>query len=163
MEIERKYLIKELPDNISDYDKNEISQGYLSVEPVVRIRRMNDNYYLTIKSSGLISRIEVEKNITKDEFNELKQIVKGNLIEKTRYNIPYNGYTLEIDEFHGLFEGLKYGEVEFPDVESSQNFTPPGYFLIDVTESPEYQNSSLSNMIKDDISDFIENVFNKLN
>ena len=30
----------------------KIEQGYLSTEPVVRIRRSDDEYYLTYKSKG---------------------------------------------------------------------------------------------------------------
>ena len=55
MEIERKFLIKDLPD-LSKYDYVDIEQGYLSTEPVVRIRKKNDKYMLTYKGSGKLAR-----------------------------------------------------------------------------------------------------------
>ena len=57
MEIERKYLLDQLPENLTSYPCKKIEQGYLSTEPVVRIRRSDDEYYLTYKSKGLNSII----------------------------------------------------------------------------------------------------------
>lgn len=42
MEIERKYLLDQLPENLTSYPCKKIEQGYLSTEPVVRIRRSDD-------------------------------------------------------------------------------------------------------------------------
>ena len=50
MEIERKFLIKKLPEDLSSYAFHDIEQGYLSREPVVRIRKEDDKYYLTYKA-----------------------------------------------------------------------------------------------------------------
>ena len=52
MEIERKFLISQenLPQNLVSYPSKKIQQGYLCTDPVVRIRRSNDSYYLTYKS-----------------------------------------------------------------------------------------------------------------
>ena len=47
MEIERKFLPKELPEHLEDYEMHRIEQGYLNTDPVVRIRRSDDDYYLT--------------------------------------------------------------------------------------------------------------------
>lgn len=52
MEIERKFLVAQLPDNLDNYNCRYIEQGYLSTKPVVRVRRDNDDYYLTYKGSG---------------------------------------------------------------------------------------------------------------
>ena len=58
MEIERKFLISKLPENLDDYPFHQIEQGYLCTQPVVRIRRQDDTYILTYKSGGMISREE---------------------------------------------------------------------------------------------------------
>ncbi|MDF2590492.1 MAG: adenylate cyclase, partial [Anaerocolumna sp.] len=50
MEIERKFTIKRLPENLEQYEKKEIEQGYLCTKPTVRIRKSNENYILTYKS-----------------------------------------------------------------------------------------------------------------
>ena len=60
MEIERKFLIKkeQLPKDLANCSFHKIEQGYLCTDPVVRIRRQDDEYYLTYKSKGLLSREE---------------------------------------------------------------------------------------------------------
>ena len=55
MEIERKYLIRELPEHLERYAYHEIEQAYLCTAPVVRIRRQDDRYILTYKSSGMMA------------------------------------------------------------------------------------------------------------
>ena len=66
MEIERKYLLDQLPENLTSYPCKKIEQGYLSTEPVVRIRRSDDEYYLTYKSKGLMVREEYNLPLTKE-------------------------------------------------------------------------------------------------
>ena len=46
MEIERKFIVSELPENLQDYPHHEIEQGYLCMDPVIRIRRMDKQYFL---------------------------------------------------------------------------------------------------------------------
>ena len=53
MEIERKYLVAKLPDQLETYPCRLLEQGYLNTNPVVRIRRDNEKYELTYKSAGL--------------------------------------------------------------------------------------------------------------
>ena len=55
MEIEKKYTVKKLPDNLDSYSCKIIEQAYLNVSPAVRIRKSNDNYSLTYKGSGLMA------------------------------------------------------------------------------------------------------------
>ena len=159
MEIERKYLVKDIPFSLDGYKKHEIEQGYVATDPVVRIRRSNDNYYLTIKGEGLLTRKEIEKEITESEYNDLSEMVKGNIISKTRYKIPYDIYTIELDIFHKAFDGLIYAEVEFDSVEMADSFNAPEYFFKEVTQDSAYQNSSLSSMNPSDIKDFIESSY----
>ena len=56
MEIERKYLIHKLPENLDTYPYKKIEQAYLCTEPVVRIRKQNQEYFLTYKGKGLLVR-----------------------------------------------------------------------------------------------------------
>ncbi len=159
MEIERKFLVKYVPDNISEYVHHEVSQGYIYTSPVIRIRRSDDRFYLTVKSDGFLKREEFEIDITEEAFKDLSLKCEGNIISKTRYKIPLeDGLTAELDVFHGAFEGLMYVEVEFPTEEAANSFIVPDYFGRDVTESEGYQNSTLSAMDKDEIRRFLENV-----
>lgn len=149
MEIERKYLPKYLPENLEQYKKKKIAQGYLCTNPVVRIRRSNDDYYLTYKGGGMMAREEYNLPLTKDAYDHLLPKIDGLLIEKTRYLIPLeDGYTAELDIFEGALEPLTLVEVEFESIEAANSYTPPEWFGEDVTNSANYHNSYLSQHTK---------------
>lgn len=145
MEIERKFLINTLPENLSDYPCHQLEQGYLCTEPVVRIRRENDDYYLTYKSKGLMVREEYNLPLTKESYEHLLPKIDGILISKKRYLIPLSeNLTIELDVFEGELAPLYLAEVEFDSEEAANAFIPPKWFGTDVTYSSEYHNSTLS-------------------
>lgn len=144
MEIERKYLVKELPENLSQYPVRLIEQGYLCTEPVVRIRRDNEKHELTYKSKGLMVREEHNLPLTEDAYEHLCHKVDGRIITKKRYMIPFDSYTIELDIFEGELTPLILAEVEFPSEEEANSFTPPAWFGEDVTYSSKFHNSTLS-------------------
>lgn len=146
MEIERKFLIDSIPFNIKDYKFHLIEQAYLCTEPVVRIRRQDTDYYMTYKSKGFLSREEYNLPLTKDSYLHLLKKADGNIITKERYLIPYEKYTIELDIFKGRFEGMILAEVEFESDDEANNFVPPEWFGEDVTYSPKYYNSTLSQL-----------------
>ena len=88
MEIERKYLVSGIPDNIDSYPCRFIEQGYLNTAPVVRVRRDNDNYYLTYKGGGMMAREEYNLPLNKEAYEHLIKKADGNIITKKRYEIP---------------------------------------------------------------------------
>lgn len=145
-EIERKYLVKQVPENLASYPFHEIEQGYLCTEPVVRIRRQDEDYYLTYKSKGLMVREEYNLPLTKDTYFHLREKVDGRLISKRRYLIPLDPYTIELDVFRSPKDDLILAEVEFPSEEEALAFTPPEWFGEDVTNSSLYHNSHLSTL-----------------
>lgn len=151
MEIERKYLVRELPGDLDSYPHTEIEQGYLCTSPTLRIRRMGDVFILTVKehivgSSTAIQNREEEFTMLRDSYERLKTKCDGNLVSKTRYRIPLaGGLTAELDIFHGAHQGLRIVEVEFPSVEAADTFTPPVWFGEDVSADPRYRNSWLAN------------------
>lgn len=145
MEIERKYLVRKLPENLEQYNKKKIAQGYLCTEPVVRIRRSNDDYYMTYKGDGLMVREEYNLPLTQEAYDHLRPKIDGLLIAKTRYLIPLDGkLTAELDVFEEDLSGLTIVEVEFDTVEEANAFTAPDWFGEDVTNSGKYHNSYLS-------------------
>ena len=145
MEIERKYLVKELPDNLDTYPHRTLEQGYLSTEPVVRVRRDGEEYVLTYKSKGFLSREEYNLPLTEESYKHLLQKADGRIITKERYCIPLGDHlTIELDVFDGDLAPLIVAEVEFTDAAEALSFEAPEWFGEDVTYSPEYQNSSLS-------------------
>ncbi len=145
MEIERKYLIHTLPQGYENFPHTEIEQGYLSTNPVVRIRKSDDTYTLTYKGSGLMAREEYNLPLTEEAYAHLRPKVDGILIHKIRYRLPYqDSYTIELDLFLDSLAPLLLAEVEFPSLEEAEAFLPPDWFGEDVTFSTDYHNSSLS-------------------
>lgn len=145
MEIERKYLIHNLPDNLKSYPHKKIEQGYLCTSPVVRIRRLDEQYFLTYKSDGLMSREEYNLPLTKEAYEHLKPKADGYMISKIRYLIPLDDtHTIELDVFDAPFAPLYMAEVEFATIEEAENFTPPEWFGEDVTFDGSYHNSAMS-------------------
>ena len=145
MEIERKYLVKQTPENLDKYEQKRISQGYLCTNPVVRIRRSNEEYFLTYKSRGLMAREEHEMPLTAEAFEHMLPKIDGILIDKIRYMIPLDEkHVAELDIFQGTLAPLRLVEVEFESIEEANAFVPPEWFGDDVTNSGEYHNSNLS-------------------
>lgn len=144
MEIERKFLIKNLPSDLSVYPCRQIEQGYLCTNPVVRIRRDNDKYELTYKGKGAMVREEYNLPLTKDSYEHLKEKIDGRLIAKKRYMIPFQCHIIELDVFEGDLSPLILAEVEFDSEQEANSFIAPDWFAEDVTFSKLYHNSYLS-------------------
>ena len=148
MEIERKYLIEQLPENYNTFPFHQIEQGYLSTRPVVRIRRQDNDFFLTYKSGGLMVREEYNLPLTLEAYYHLREKADGLLITKKRYLIPYNErLTIELDVFEGDLAPLILAEVEFDTEAEANAFTPPEWFGEDVTFSSKYHNSTLSKQL----------------
>lgn len=88
MEIERKFTIRQLPENLSDYSCLIIEQAYLNTNPVIRIRREDDRYYMTYKGEGLMAREEYNLPLNAESYAHLLPKADGNVISKKRYLIP---------------------------------------------------------------------------
>lgn len=145
MEIERKFLVKNIPDDLSKYKMRQIEQGYLSTSPVVRVRRDNDEYYLTYKGKGKMAREEYNLPLNKDAYEHLIKKADGNIITKKRYEIPEkDDLTIELDIFEGVFKGLIIAEVEFSSEDEANSYIPADWFPEDVTNDEHYHNSYLS-------------------
>ena len=159
MEIERKFLLKQVPENLNVYPYHLIEQAYLCTDPVVRIRRQDDTYYMTYKGSGLMSREEYNLPLNKEAYEHLLPKTDGNVISKIRYLIPLSpeeinpeclsllgdtALTIELDAFAPPFAPLLLAEIEFPTVEAANAFRMPDWFLEDVTQNIRYHNSYMS-------------------
>lgn len=152
MEIEKKYLVKNLPEDLSRYPLFELEQCYLCTEPTIRIRKRDGEYILTYKNrvmpsekdAKLLVAEEVELPLTEQAYRHLKEKADGRIISKTRYVIPYGKYRIELDIFHEDYEGFYLAEVEFETEEASGRFVPPGWFGEDVSGDYHYTNSYLA-------------------
>lgn len=154
MEIERKFKLKEIPDNLEKYEMKEIEQGYLCINPVVRIRKSNETFILTYKSkiglgeeTGKEAKVcnEVEVPLNKEGYEHLKKKIDGCLIKKKRYLVPVGGRLVaEVDMFLGIYEGLVIAEVEFQSEEQAGRFVPPEWFGEEVTFDKRYLNKNMA-------------------
>ena len=63
------------------------------------------------------------------------------LIEKTRYKYDHGGLVWEVDEFHGVNDGLVVAEVELESEE--QTFDKPSFIGEEVTGQTKYYNMML--------------------
>ncbi|MDP4181815.1 MAG: CYTH domain-containing protein [Bacillota bacterium] len=143
-EIERKFLT--LNRMYRDLTKGVLyKQGFLSSnsERVVRVRIAGNKGYLTVKGPHIgISRVEYEYEIPVNDADEmLEDLCIRPLIEKHRYTLSYEGFTWEIDEFHGENEGLVVAEIELEY--ESQKFKIPDWIGNEVTGDLRYYNSNL--------------------
>lgn len=147
-EIERKFLVCELLINLSDYEHHNIEQGYLAIEAngvEARLRRKGDLFYLTVKTAGELSRTEREVVLTVEQFNKLWPETKNRRIKKTRYIIPHESSTIEIDVYGGNLGGLVTAEVEFEDEAKARAFGLPDWLsAVDVTSEKSYKNRQLA-------------------
>lgn len=163
MEIERKFTVKTLPVNLESYPCRIIEQAYLNTDPVVRIRREDDTFYLTYKGKGLLAREEYNLPLNEESYYHLREKADGNIISKKRYIIPIDhpqfhptymssfgnsidqiSLCVELDIFEPPFAPLIIAEVEFPDKEMAEAFVLLDWFSQDVTNDPAYHNSNLS-------------------
>lgn len=163
MEIERKFTVTKLPDDLESYPCHVIEQAYLNTDPVVRIRREDDSYYLTYKGKGLMAREEYNLPLNEESYYHLREKADGNVISKKRYvipivepafdmayvsvsqkNIDQISLQVELDIFEPPFAPLVIAEVEFPDEETARAFQMLDWFGQDVTNDPAYHNSNLS-------------------
>lgn len=144
MEIERKFLIRSLPEKLAEYPHSRIEQAYLCSDPVVRIRKQDEQYILTYKGKGMMVREEYNLPLTAEGYAHLLPKHDGIILSKTRYLIPLpDALTIELDVFDAPYEGLFLAEVEFPTEEAARRFTPPAWFGEDVTFTGSYHNSRL--------------------
>lgn len=159
MEIERKFLLKRLPEALDSYAFHLIEQAYLCTKPVLRVRRQDEEYYMTYKGSGLMSREEYNLPLTREAYEHLLPKADGNVISKKRYLIPLSPaeinpeclsllgdttLTIELDEFAPPFAPLFLAEIEFPTEEAAKAFRMPDWFSEDVTEDIRYHNSNMA-------------------
>ena len=144
MEIERKYLLDQKPD-LAGLKHVVMQQHYLSVDPVLRIRKAGEKHIFTYKSGMGMVRQEEEFEISAEDFEKLVQKRIGNGVYKVRYYLPLDeAHTAEIDIYEQQMEGLMVVEVEFENEAEAERFQKPEWFGREVTDDPAYTNAMLA-------------------
>ncbi|MCR5509185.1 MAG: adenylate cyclase [Lachnospiraceae bacterium] len=179
-EIEKKFLVRSMPDDIEGYPCRLIEQGYLNVDPAIRVRREDGVCYMTYKGAkskepGSIGREEYNLPLDEVSYENLLRKADGNIISKVRYLIPLNedayddpylkehpglsdiikqgGIKIELDVFKGPFEGRVIAEVEFPDEGAAAAYRPAAWFGREVTGDRRYSNAFMSTEAGDKLSE----------
>lgn len=150
-EIEHKFLVKkEFTDFITRmrFDKlgkhryvgyKQIEQGYLSRKPVVRVRLLGTEAFITVKGKGCRVRDEFEFPIPTHDAKKLLKLCSNRRISKIRH---YYG-PWEIDVFQGRHRGLVLAEFELKTPKSKLPKLP-NWIGKEVTYNPKYSNASLA-------------------
>ena len=145
MEIERKFLTKEIPFSLEQYRFAKISQSYISFSPTIRIRQSDTNYFLTVKGKGHLAREEFEMQLTKEQYQALEKKCDTPPVIKKRYYVPLkDNLVAEIDFYEGKSKGLITTEVEFCSEQAATCFVAPDWFGKEVTFDSRYKNTNLS-------------------
>ncbi len=139
MEIERKWMVTGWPEGLVLEEEFAMRQGYISVQPTVRIREEaltggKTSYVLCFKSGGGLAREEIERDIDEALFRDLEtKIIAKPLIPKLRrsYRLP-DGAVLEVNHVdEGQPTEFWYAEVEYPTVEAARSWQPEAVGLAD--------------------------------
>ncbi len=146
-EIERKFLLGELPDWLAERAGERISQGYLTngEGPEIRLRRAGEHTLLTVKKGAGEIREELEVELDPYLFRTLWPLTAGRRVTKTRLRQSLGqGQTAEIDVYAEGLAGLVVGEVEFSSSEESRKFRPPAWMGKEITGDGRYANRELA-------------------
>ncbi|MDD2361444.1 MAG: CYTH domain-containing protein [Oscillospiraceae bacterium] len=144
MEIERKFLINSFPDDLPLIEEAVVYQGYISVNPIVRIRSKTSSkgtdYILCFKGKGTLVRQETEIEIDEHTFKELKKLLNAPMIRKDYrvFRLP-DGYNLEcslVDK--GEPTEFMFAEIEFETLEQAEAYNPPELLNREVTRDGSY-------------------------
>ncbi|HXV85125.1 MAG TPA: CHAD domain-containing protein, partial [Gemmatimonadales bacterium] len=118
-EIERKFLLKELPPALREAASLEVRQGWLPGTVLQeRLRSIGANgelrYFRTVKVGKGVERMELEEETTPELFEHLWPLTEGRRVTKRRYRRRDHGLTWEVDVFSD--RDLVLAEVELPAV-----------------------------------------------
>ena len=159
VEIEKKYRVIKLPEDIEKYKKIEIEQSYLNhgSKPTLRLRKYNDDeYILSYKArkkeyrDDLSVCDEVELPLSKESYDHLRKKIDGRTIYKTRYVIPLDdGLKVEIDKFKGFFDGVCFDEIEFKSEEQANSYKIPDWLGEDISNQKRVKNGYMAILAQD--------------
>lgn len=145
-EIERKFLVTSDDWRKAAEGTRSIRQGYIALGPptAVRVRIADGVADLNVKKATLdIRRLEYEVPLDLADAEEmLSSLCVGTIIEKTRHLVRVEGTLWEVDEFHGVNDGLVVAEVELGA--EDETFASPPWLGEEVSGDPRYLNTTLT-------------------
>ena len=169
IEIEKKYKVKRLPENLEKYEHKTIEQSYLNrggspirLRKFIKEKEIHCVFSKKVKvEKGSIECIENNIELPEKIYQDLLEAKEGRTILKTRYIIPLeDGLKVEIDIFHDFFEGVCVAEIEFNSIEQAKNYTVPSWLGEELTGEKKMTNVYMATKA-DDISEYEEYIIKK--
>ena len=162
IEIEKTYLAKEIPVDLAKYDSYEIVDLYFPKDDpdrALRLRKKGEEYEL-VKKKPVGEDVSIQKEevirLTADEYLVLATSLDCLEVRKRRFLYTKNDTVAEIDVFGGGLQGLVLIDYEFENEDDMNNFSPPEYCLVEVTQEKFIAGGTLAGKSYEDMQ-------NKLN
>jgi CYTH domain-containing protein len=143
IEVERKFLVLNLPSDLREIPSNKIRQGYLAVtedEIEVRVRKQGKQCFLTVKGGAGQDRTEVEIPLDRTTFDSPWPLTRGRRVRKVRYRLSQGERAVAVDVYRGKLKGLVTAEVEFSGDREADEFRPPDWLGREVTGDLRFSN-----------------------
>ena len=146
LEIERKFLMDGFPIGLEMISEVEVEQGYIGFDPELRIRKALDKntgkeeFWLTLKGEGDLTRREVETEISSDFYYDTADFLQVRMIQKEYRKYRLGPWKLEVSLVDpGTDWEFYYAEIEFPTEEDAKAFVVPPYFGREITFNEDYK------------------------
>lgn len=155
LEIERKFLLAELPHVIIEEQKlkvlseQRIEQTYLAIDETqeLRVRRIVDlasgevSFTHTFKLGNGLSREEIEYSISEGIYDQVVKAFGFVPLTKNRITTKWDGRIIEIDIYDQI--ELAVLEVEFDSEMVANAFMAPDWFGRDISSERQYSNKKV--------------------
>ena len=146
LEIERKFLMNNFPEKLELLRQVDIWQGYISIDPEVRIHKAKDrttgveNFRLTLKGDGTLTRTEIKTDVDEKFYREACGLMQGEVIYKDYRSYRLGEYILEVCHVDpGTETEFFYGEIEFASEEEAEAFQKTDFLGEEVTDQDNYK------------------------
>lgn len=148
-EVERKFLLAAVPPGSTF--RADILDHYIA-DTTLRLRRMKTEHEVILKL-GQKLRVHPDNTrvifhtslyLSEAEYTLLVSTLPSHLLEKRRYRLYGEAFSMSIDQFRGHLEGLVMAEVDFgPDGDPS-SFPLPSFALAEVTDDERFTGGHLA-------------------
>ncbi|HUW21391.1 MAG TPA: hypothetical protein VMW41_01855 [Candidatus Bathyarchaeia archaeon] len=155
-EIERKFLIKKMPD-LSNLKSVVCERYYIYRDEVIELRVQKIGNKYEIERKEIINKLKAIKTklaIFKHEFGKLKRLCSATIVRES-YNISSDP-DVSIKIYHGKYEGLRKIEVEFSSEEEASFFQIPDWYGEEITDSLVSRDSKLLDLNDEEFKMILE-------
>ena len=142
-EIERKFLVKEMPD-LNGLERSQLDRHFLYVGEGIELRIQTNGEWYKLQRKCSVSETERDTEelvLSHAEFEVLKQCAVLS-IQRESYHLADSPNT-DIRIYSGKFDGLVRAEFEFSSQEELVAFMPPNWAGAEITGTSLARDSQL--------------------